>query len=238
MESDFFVGSDGVLQATNNDPHVLQIIPVQDRLAYGWIFPKKEHLAIGVAGGAIHMQPLRPIFESFRKSLEKRLDIELESQKRRTHFIGGWGLKNQNVTERVMLIGDAAGWVDPMMGEGISYAMNSGVISAQVARDAIESDRYDSRFLEQYHQRCAHDCADNFVMAAWAGSRGIDFAESLLVRATRLDIASDLMAMVARGEIRYSDIPSRVIRELPRKLPSIIRQIVTERISSVVEKSS
>ena len=230
MESDFHVGVKGVLQATDDDPSILQILPVPGRAAYGWVFPKEEDLAIGIAGGALHMHPLRPMFESFRQQLEKRLSLELKPTKRRTHFIGGWGIHNKNVTNRVMLIGDAAGWVDPMMGEGIAYAMRSGVISAKIAQDAINLNRYDSTFLEEYHQECVKECSGNFGMAAWAGSRGSDFAESLLVKATRLDIASDLMAMVARGELTYSDIPSRVIRDLPRELPNIIRQIITNHI--------
>ena len=232
MESDFHVGIDGVLQATDNDPSILQILPVPGRFAYGWIFPKAEDLGIGIAGGASQMHHLRPMFESFRKQLEKRLGLDLNPTKRMTHFIGGWGIYNKNVTDRVMLIGDAAGWVDPMMGEGIAYAMKSGVISASIAKESINMERYDSTYLEQYHNECVKEFSGNFGLAAWAGSRGTDFAESLLVKATRLDIASDLMAKVARGELTYSDIPSRVIRDLPRELPNIIRQIITDRISA------
>jgi geranylgeranyl reductase family protein len=113
MESDFYVGSDGVLKATNGRPEVLRMLPVKGRLSYGWIFPKREHLAIGIAGGSLHMHPLRPMFESFRRHLETRLGMSLIPERIRTHFLGGWGLYNQNVTNRVILIGDAAGWVDP-----------------------------------------------------------------------------------------------------------------------------
>ncbi len=230
MEADFHVGVDGVLQATNGDPSILHMLPVKGRLAYGWIFPKREHLAIGIAGGSLHMTPLRPMFDSFTKNLEKRLGISLIPETRRTHFLGGWGLYNKNVTYRVMLIGDAAGWVDPMMGEGIAYAMMSGVISAKTAQDAISHERYDEHTLEEYHHECAKECAGNFGMGAWAGSRGLGVAEFLLSNASHIDIASDLMAMVARGEITYSDIPSLVVRKLPGKIPEIIRHAVISRL--------
>jgi flavin-dependent dehydrogenase len=38
-----------------------------------------------------------------------------------------------------MLIGDAAGLVSPISGEGIYYAIESGLIAADIAKDATES---------------------------------------------------------------------------------------------------
>ncbi len=238
MEADFHVGVDDVLKATNNDPSVLHMLPVKNRLAYGWIFPKREHLAIGIAGGALHMRSLRPMFEMFRRNLEKRLELDLIPEVRRTHFLGGWGLHNKNVTHRVMLIGDAAGWVDPMMGEGIAYAMMSGKISAEVANQAIQLNRVDEAYLSNYQSLCAKKCGDSFGMAAWAGGKGLDFAESLLSKASKLDIASELMAMVARGEICYSDIPALVARRLPKEIPGIIKRAVVSRLYTPVKKPS
>jgi flavin-dependent dehydrogenase len=238
MEADFHVGHDDVLKATNGNPSILHMLPVKGRLAYGWIFPKREQLAIGIAGGALHMRSLRPMFESFRKSLEQRLELDLTPEIRRTHFLGGWGLRNKNVTHRVMLIGDAAGWVDPMMGEGIAYAMMSGKVSAEVAQKAIHSNRVDEDYLSNYQSICAKKCGDSFGMAAWAGSRGLDFAESLLSKASQLSIASELMAMVARGEICYSDIPAFVARKIPKEIPGIIKRVVTSRLHPPLKKPS
>jgi geranylgeranyl reductase family protein len=230
MEADFYVGKQGVMKATEGNPSILEILPVENRISYGWVFPKREHLAIGIAGGSGHMHALRPDFDRFYKNLEKRWGIELKLEKRRTCFLGGDGLGSTNVTDRAILVGDAAGFVDPMMGEGIAYAMQSGKIAVDVINQAIEESRYDADALWRYHHLCKDEFASNFQMAAWAGTRGITFAASLLPRINGHKLAADTMSMVARGEIGYADIPYIVLKKLPRQLPTIIKHIVQSHI--------
>lgn len=230
MESDFFVGEDGVQQATKGNPSVMEIVPVPNRCSYGWVFPKREHLAIGIAGSGVHMRALRPDFDIFYKNMEKRLGVRLRLEKRRTSFLGGDGLGSKNIASRAILVGDAAGFVDPMMGEGIAYAMHSSVFAVDVIEHAMELGRHDEAILGDYQRACKSEFSDNFHMAAWAGSKGSSFAKSLLSKANGHKLATDVMAMVARGEIGYSDIPSFVLRKLPRELPNIIRHIVQSRV--------
>jgi len=232
METDFYIGKDGVDRATNGNPSVLEIIPAEDRISYGWVFPKREHLAIGVAGAGVHMRALRPTFDRFYKSMEKKLGIPLTLEKRRTCFLGGDGLGSVNVVDRAILIGDAAGFVDPMMGEGITYAMQSGIFAADVIDNAIEECRYDSAQLSEYQSLCRKEFSANFQMAAWAGSKGTSFAERILPSVNGYKLASDVMAMIARGEIGYADIPYVVLKSLPRQLPHILQHIIQSRLYS------
>jgi geranylgeranyl reductase family protein len=232
MESDFYVGVDGVDQAMDGNPSVLEVIPAEDRISYGWMFPKREHLAIGVAGSGVHMRALRPTFDRFYQNIEKRLGFPLTLEKRRTYFLGGDGLGSQNVVNRAILVGDAAGFVDPMMGEGIAYAMQSGIFAANVIDDAIVEDKYDAAQLSEYQTLCRNEFSANFQMAAWAGSKGISFAEKLLPSVNGFKLASDIMAMVARGEIGYADIPYVVLKGLPRQLPHILEHMVRSRLFS------
>ncbi len=236
MESDFFVGEEGVMKATRGDPSILEISPVEGRVSYGWVFPKRENLAIGIAGAAAHMYPLRPAFEQFYKKMEKRFGVDLAPTRTWTYFLGADGITSQNVRKRALLIGDAAGFVDPMMGEGIAYAMKSGVYAAQVIAGAFELDRFDREFLESYQQLCINEFGNNFQMAEWAGLRGTSFAELVLSKASGFPLSSTIMAMVARGEIGYSDIPYVIMKSLPRELPRIVRHIVMSRISKSAQK--
>ena len=227
MEADFHVGHDGVMKATQGNPSVLHILPVENRISYGWVFPKREHLAIGIAGSGVHMRRLRPDFDRFYKNLEKRLGVELKLEKRRACFLGGDGLGSTNVTDRALLVGDAAGFVDPMMGEGIAYAMQSSKIAVDVIEQAVAESQFNAASLWKYHDLCREEFSANFQSAAWAGSHGISFAASLLPRINGHKLASDMMAMVARGEIGYADIPYHVLKKLPRQLPAIIKQSIT-----------
>jgi len=182
MEADFYVGRAGVMKATKGNPSILEILPIKNQIAYGWIFPKREHLAIGIAGSGVHMRALRHDFDRFYQNLEKRLGVELKLEKRRTCFLGGEGLRGTNVTNRAILVGDAAGFVDPMMGEGIAYAMQSSIIAVDVIDQAMAEDQYSADSLWKYHHLCREEFSANFQMASWIGSRGISFASNLLPR--------------------------------------------------------
>jgi flavin-dependent dehydrogenase len=238
MEADFQVGESGVMEATHGRPCILEIAPVEGKVSYGWVFPKREHLGIGIAGAAVHMYPLRPAFDGFVRSTEKRLGLSLPPARRRTYFLGADGLVLKNVTNHAILIGDAAGFVDPMMGEGIAYAMRSGVFAARVAVRAAERGRYDEAFLSEYDNLCHKAFGSNFAMAEWAGLRGTSFAEFVLSRASGYRIASEIMVMLARGEIGYSEIPVTVLRRLPRELPDIFRRYLETRRETAHHKSA
>jgi flavin-dependent dehydrogenase len=238
MESDFYVGEEGVQKATNGNPTILEICPTENQISYGWVFPKKEHLAIGVAGSGVHMRNLRLHFDNFCRKTEERLGIPLNLDKKRTFFIGGDGLRSKNVTDRAILIGDAAGFVDPMMGEGIAYAMQSGVIAASVISKAFAVERHDEEILLEYQQMCQKHFSANFSFAGRVGSGGTPLAEIILPRVSGHRLANSIMAKVARGEIDYSDIPYTVMKSLPRELPNIIRQVIHSRIGNSNRKNS
>ena len=232
MEADFHVGTEGVIKATHGNPSVLQILPVENRVSYGWMFPKREHLAIGIAGGSGYMQDLRASFDGFCKNLEKDLGIELKLIQRRTGFLGGAGLESTNVTDRTILVGDAAGFVDPMMGEGIAYSMQSSALAVDTIIHAMAENQFDAKALWNYHSLCQNAFSSHFQVAGWAGAKGISYASSLLPHISGHQIASDLMAMVARGEIGYADIPYMALRKLPRQLPTIIKQVIQSHVQS------
>ncbi|NWF94828.1 MAG: NAD(P)/FAD-dependent oxidoreductase [Candidatus Thorarchaeota archaeon] len=225
MESDIYLGEDRVVEVCNGRPDVLHILPTEGRMSYGWVFPKRDHLAVGIAGPGVMMHPLRPVFDAFVRSLEKRFGVSMSVQFRRTGLLGADGIKGQNVDDRVILVGDAAGFVDPLMGEGIAYAMRSGQHAATVLIEALETDHLDREHLSAYQRLCVNDFGANFSMASWAGLHSGRFAVSLLTNASKLSFSSRILSGLARGEMGYSDIPAVIVRQLPRELPAILNQL-------------
>jgi geranylgeranyl reductase family protein len=57
------------------------------------------------------------------------------------------------VGDRIMLLGDAAGLINPLNGEGIQYALHSARWAADVAADRLWSGRLDAASLAGYEQR-------------------------------------------------------------------------------------
>ncbi len=231
VETNVHVGEESVLEAMKGHPEVLRILPAASRISYGWVFAKKEHLAIGVAGASAHMHPLRPIFNQFHKRMEKYLGIEIPIEKRYTHFLGGRGVLGPNVCKRAVLVGDAAGFVDPLMGEGIAYAMRSAVHAVNTIQECKEKEESSSKHLMKYHDSCKKEFGANFQLAEWFGLRGASFAEWLLKKAEGHEISAKILAGLARGNFGYAHLPLIILRELPSELPMLIEKIVRSRIS-------
>jgi len=114
---------------------------------YGWVFPKKNHLSIGVLTTKRHSTNLR---EAVTKYLQV-LGIEVVDNMEQHGFMLPFGQRARNfVHSRVLLVGDAAGFVDPLTCEGITYAIHSG----QLAADAIAESRLDEALVRNaYHKK-------------------------------------------------------------------------------------
>jgi geranylgeranyl reductase family protein len=94
---------------------------------YLWIFPKSNHLSIGI--GALHPKP-----GELQATLERvmtRYGISIKGQPQKGHPIPIYNRRAPISTHRTLLVGDAAGLVDPFSGEGIRFAIKSGRLAAE-----------------------------------------------------------------------------------------------------------
>lgn len=105
---------------------------------YGWIFPKKDHLSVGVGGDARLSKKLKPYLEKLlhHVGIDEAGDIQGGLLP-----IRGKGMPIQR--GNVLLLGDAAGLVNPITREGIYYAIRSARLAATVIADALQSESID-----------------------------------------------------------------------------------------------
>ena len=96
---------------------------------YGWIFPKKDHLSVGVGGPFSLAGKVKPYYDKLIKNLE--IDVR-ETKSISGHTIPFRNKHNKIHSRTCLLVGDAAGLTDPLTGEGIYYALKSGLIAAEV----------------------------------------------------------------------------------------------------------
>jgi geranylgeranyl reductase family protein len=101
---------------------------------YGWVFPKQDHLNVGVG---CFTTPARPL-QSFLNAYISRLGMgRLRTIRRQAFPMPFDALGERTVARgRVILVGDAAGLADPFTGEGIYNACLSGWLAAQALRDS------------------------------------------------------------------------------------------------------
>jgi 2-polyprenyl-6-methoxyphenol hydroxylase-like FAD-dependent oxidoreductase len=164
--------------------------------------------------------------------MEKYLGIELPIEKRYTYFLGGRGVLGPNVCKRAILVGDAAGFVDPLMGEGIAYAMRSAIHAVETIQECNQGGAVSSKHLMKYHESCKKEFGANFQVAEWFGLRGASFAEWLLKKAEGHEISAEILTGLARGRFGYSHLPLILLRQLPSELPSLIEKMVRSHIGA------
>jgi geranylgeranyl reductase family protein len=99
---------------------------------YGWVFPKKEWLSIGIGGMFRETKKMNPrqYLSLFIKGLAYVPEEKMEKMK--GHILPSFYDERQKVSQgRILLVGDAAHLMDPLQGEGIYYAIRSGMLAAE-----------------------------------------------------------------------------------------------------------
>ena len=122
---------------------------------YGWVFPKNGYFSVGI--GNIGAPVPRPLDE-YRRFLKK---LGFGYVKPRGHFLPVGGVQRKTYANRMLLVGDAAGYVDAFLGEGIAYAIMSGKIAAETVIDACRTNDFSESTLATYQTRCAHNFGSN-----------------------------------------------------------------------------
>lgn len=107
------------------------------RRGYLWVFPKAEHLSVGIGA----FKPGRGELQRTLQRVMTRYDIMLDGARLYGHPLPIYTGRQPIATRRVLLVGDAAGLVDPLTGEGIRFAVESGRLAA-AAIVAGQPERY------------------------------------------------------------------------------------------------
>jgi len=116
---------------------------------YVWVFPRDDHSSIGVGTRIGGGGKLRGYLEAF-----------IEEHCPRVERLSRWGALIPTIRdlrfydipcagENWVLIGDAAGHVDPILGEGIRYALWSAELAAQAIAEGNPA-KYDAMWREAY----------------------------------------------------------------------------------------
>ncbi|MEO6197597.1 MAG: geranylgeranyl reductase family protein [Dehalococcoidia bacterium] len=97
---------------------------------YGWVFPKGEHLNVGVGAWKYASFTLRPKLVA----LARRYGFdEAKLENLRGHHLPVRMAGSPIARGPVAVVGDAAGLIDPLTGEGIHMAFASGRLAAEAA---------------------------------------------------------------------------------------------------------
>lgn len=184
-------------------------------LGYQWVFPKADCLSVGVGAYNARASDLRPTLEAGMG----HLGIRLDGARVRGHVLPIYLQHELLQRGRVLLAGDAAGLVDPLLGEGVRHAVDSGRLAAQaVLADGVAG------YSQRVHRQIGDDLlwgkrfARAFYRHPWGsfelGVRNPLFLDGFVAlfagRTTYRQMAARALPYVLRGVGRRAPVQSAV----------------------------
>ncbi|MFW9973124.1 MAG: NAD(P)/FAD-dependent oxidoreductase [Candidatus Odinarchaeota archaeon] len=124
---------------------------------YGWIFPLEENkfnIGFGTMGTDNLKYNFKNIFNEFIN--DSQIKKFIPKKHYRKIWEGAYPIPGQGVIEKglygdnIMLIGDIAGFVNPISGEGICPSIASGKAAAETAINALECENISTQTLKNY----------------------------------------------------------------------------------------
>ena len=157
---------------------------------YGWVFPKGDHANLGVGGwggeGPRLRDHLARLARAHGVAYESVTDL-------RGHRLPMRRLGTLAQAGRVLLVGDAAGLVDPLSGDGMYEAF----VSARLAADAIVAGE-----LEGYTAALSA-ALDRHAAASWAAKRAFDRYPRTVFAAARAPGVFKVVAGLLCGDVAH-----------------------------------
>jgi geranylgeranyl reductase family protein len=156
---------------------------------YGWVFPKGDHVNFGVGGWESEGPRLRAHLRRLCEAHDVDAAALTDLRGYRLPFRRAGSQMHKN---KVLLVGDAAGLVDPLSGDGMYEAF----VSARLAAEAILDGK-----TEEFAARVECELTPLHT-AGWAAKRALDRFPRLTFALARIPLAWPVVARIVRGELR------------------------------------
>ncbi|MEY4984363.1 MAG: hypothetical protein RIR62_2629 [Pseudomonadota bacterium] len=115
---------------------------------YAWGFPKRHSLTLGIGGWQSRNPDMKATFEAWLRAK----GYDPATLRIKGHHLPFGDPRPAPGRGAVLLAGDAAGFVDPITGEGIAWAVKSGAQAAEAAAEALARGTPDAA-LDCYSRR-------------------------------------------------------------------------------------
>jgi len=184
--------------------------------SYAWAFPKASHWSIGVKGPAAQSSQLVAYLRQFMHCW--RLRPTAGKLRYLAHMLPTRQAGMPLVRGRAMVLGDAAGLLEPFTGEGIYYALWSAHLAAAALQEASASDTSPVAYAAAVEAE---------IMPELTGARALQqlfdaypWLFHFLTRSRQRYWRA--LARMLRGERGFADV-QRVLRRHPYLVRSLLR---------------
>jgi geranylgeranyl reductase family protein len=156
---------------------------------YAWVFPKGDHVNVGVGGWESEGPRLREHLRRLCAMHEVDFDVLTDLRGYRLPFRRS---SSSFASDNVLLVGDAAGLIDPLSGDGMYEAF----VSAQLAADAILSGK-----LATYEARVLGELG-SLHAASWTAKYALDRFPRLTFAVARAPLAWGVISRIVKGDLK------------------------------------
>ena len=186
---------------------------------YAWIFPKQATLTVGIGGLASRNEDMRKRFAEFATLALGRVP----TQRLCGSPIPFGNYLRQPGRGSTLLVGDAAGLVEPLTGEGIAFAVDSGCRAAEAIMEAsrLRSPQRACALYRTGYREIVRSFRDIRLLRHLVFSRA---TRDLFLRALQ---GNEQMVRkhldVLAGDASYRDYARYALSETVRRLPGLCR---------------
>ncbi len=196
---------------------------------YGWVFPKKQWLSIGIGGMFRETKKMNPrqYFKSFLKGLN--YISEGKTGKVIGHLLSSFYDEKQKVSQgRFLLVGDAAHLMDPLQGEGIYYAVRSGMLAAEAI---LEWKREGIAPSDSYQKAVRLDICENLKWALTFSHFVFRFTKLAYRTLKRYPELGEIYIQVLEGKETYQGF----VMKVKERMKDLLKGKLSEKIKKAME---
>ncbi|MEC7710707.1 MAG: NAD(P)/FAD-dependent oxidoreductase [Thermoproteota archaeon] len=194
---------------------------------YAWIFPTSKNTArigVGIGKPDSDVDPTVRLNELIDKRMGPIKDLgQIEKIEFHYGLIPNEGLSRKTVYDNVILVGDSAGQANPLVLEGIRYAIRFGEVAGRVAANAIKKENTSEKELMPYENEWKKAILSKInsavkVQNRWVGLTDDEWDEEL-------SIISELTADEFLDFIRADFGVSKMVKLATHHPKMVVRQL-------------
>ena len=186
----FGAGAEWEVKAENVDQDTWWLMVGQQYspAGYAWVFPLGNNIVrigVGVGKPESDVDPTQRLEELMEKKLGPIKELgKITPIEFHYGLIPNDGLSRKTVFNNLILVGDVAGQANPLVLEGIRYAIRFGRVAGDVAADAIKSKKTDESSLLPYEDNWRKEIESKINSASkvqdrWIGLSDVEWDKEL-----------------------------------------------------------
>ena len=194
---------------------------------YAWIFPTSKDTArigVGIGKPDSDVDPTVKLNELLEKKLGPIKDLgNIEKIEFHYGLIPNDGVSRKTVYDNLILVGDSAGQANPLVLEGIRYAIRFGEVAGQVAADAIKNGDTTEMSLSPYEKEWKRAIESKINSAGKVQNRWVGLTDDEWDK--ELSIIEELTADEFLDFIRADFGVSKMVKLATHHPKMIVRQL-------------